>query len=65
MQIRSTINGGIAECEDELFETLLETGHWVAASDAPVKKKRIRRTQEQIAIDNAEAASAAEAHNEE
>jgi hypothetical protein len=62
MQIRSTINGGVAEVDDEYGKRLIEAGGWeVAEALAPTKQKRHRRTKEQIAADNARAASAAEA----
>ncbi|KRD08575.1 hypothetical protein ASE48_08390 [Mycobacterium sp. Root265] len=57
MQIRSTLNGGTAEVSDEFAEKLIETGQWVSG-DTPIKPKRIRRTQAQIAADNAAEAAA-------
>lgn len=62
MQIRSTLNGGTAEVDDEFSAALIESGQWVPA-DAPIKKRRTRRTAAQIAAD--EAAAAQESDTEE
>ncbi|AHG23799.1 head-tail connector protein [Mycobacterium phage EagleEye] len=35
MQIRSTINGGVAEVEDALGERLISLGGWESAEDKP------------------------------
>ncbi|AOZ61258.1 hypothetical protein SEA_DARTHPHADER_18 [Mycobacterium phage DarthPhader] len=62
MQIRCTLNGGVAEVDDELAERLIKTSGWEAADALPAPKpKRIRRTQAQIAADKAAAAYQAEA----
>ncbi|AXH48793.1 hypothetical protein SEA_STEAMY_18 [Mycobacterium phage Steamy] len=54
MKIRSTLNGGVAEVDDDYAERLIEAGGWeVAEALAPTKTKRIRRTKEQIAADKA------------
>ncbi|QBP31042.1 hypothetical protein SEA_REFUGE_20 [Mycobacterium phage Refuge] len=54
MQIRSTINGGVAEVDDDYAERLIEAGGWeVAEALTHTKPKRIRRTQAQIAADKA------------
>ena len=39
MQIRSTLNGGLAEVDDEFAAQLIEAGGWEAA-DKPVRKRR-------------------------
>lgn len=41
--VRSLLNGGVAEVDDETAKTLVESGHWVAG-DAPAPKKRTART---------------------
>ncbi|QBJ00206.1 hypothetical protein SEA_PHARAOH_17 [Mycobacterium phage Pharaoh] len=55
MQIRSTINGGVAEVDDDYAERLIEAGGWELAEalTAPHKPRRARRTKEQIAADKA------------
>ncbi|UJD21113.1 hypothetical protein SEA_SORORFAGO_16 [Mycobacterium phage SororFago] len=74
--IRSAINGGLCEVDDEFAEKLIASGQWVADGDftpAPVDtpaeapKKRTRRTKAQIEADNAAAAAKAaeEAKTEE
>lgn len=39
MQIRSTLNGGIAEVDDDFAAELINAGGWEAA-DKPVRKRR-------------------------
>ncbi|UJD20857.1 hypothetical protein SEA_ZIMMER_19 [Mycobacterium phage Zimmer] len=53
MQIRSTINGGLAEVDDDYAERLIDAGGWEVAEALAPKPKRIRRTQAQIAADKA------------
>jgi len=40
--LRNVLNGGVAEVGDEFAPALIESGHWVDASEAPVKKTRAR-----------------------
>lgn len=87
MYIRSALNGGLCEVDEEFGSSLIASGQWIPAdeapvappapvevpevstpetpaetpTEAPVKKRRIRRTQAQIAADNAAAAYQAEA----
>ncbi|QFG12516.1 hypothetical protein PBI_TOAKA_16 [Mycobacterium phage Toaka] len=71
MQIRSTYNGALADVSESEADLYIATGSWVLPDDyvapepaetpAPVKQRRKRRTQAQIAADNAAAAAAAEA----
>lgn len=41
--LKSVLNGGVAEVGDEFAPALIESGHWVSADEAPVKKTRAPR----------------------
>ncbi|WKW87232.1 hypothetical protein SEA_CHARGERPOWER_17 [Mycobacterium phage Chargerpower] len=69
MFIRSALNGGLCEVDEEFAAQLIASGQWVADGDytpAPVdapaapKQRRARRTKAQIEADNAAAAAAAQ-----
>lgn len=40
--IRSLLNGGVAEVDDETAARLIESGHWVQAGSAPAKSRATR-----------------------
>jgi hypothetical protein len=40
--LRSALNGGVAEVDDETAVKLIESGHWVKASSAPTKPRATR-----------------------
>lgn len=50
--VRSLLNGGVAEVDDETAKTLVESGHWVAA-EAPAVKRRTTRAKA-VAADSEE-----------
>ncbi|AKF14183.1 head-to-tail connector protein [Mycobacterium phage Luchador] len=64
MFIRSALNGGLCEVDEEFAEKLIASGQWVADGDTPAAeeapKKRTRRTKAQIEADNAAAAAEAD-----
>lgn len=43
MIIRSLLNGGVAEVDDETGKALVESGHWTADDAAPTRKARATR----------------------
>lgn len=45
MKIRSALNGGLAEVDDEYGKELIASGQWVADGDAvkPARKPRTRK----------------------
>lgn len=42
MKIRSLLNGGVAEINDEAAKALIESGHWASVS-APAPRKTAAR----------------------
>lgn len=43
MKIRSLLNGGVAEVDDEAGKTMLDSGHWVVDGEAAEPKPVVRR----------------------
>jgi hypothetical protein len=43
MKIRSLLNGGVAEVDDEAGKVILESGHWVVEGEAAEPKPAVRR----------------------
>jgi hypothetical protein len=55
MIIKYTLNGGIAEVDDELGAELLAGGHWVEhGDDKPARKPRIRAADKVAPADSEE-----------
>jgi hypothetical protein len=40
--IRSLLNGGVAEVDDETAVKMIESGHWVKADSVPAKARATR-----------------------
>lgn len=43
MKIRSLLNGGVAEVDDEAGKALIAAGHWAAEGEAVAPKPPVRR----------------------
>ena len=43
MKIRSLLNGGVAEVNDEAAKALIAAGHWVAEGEAVAPKPTVRK----------------------
>ena len=47
--IKSALNGGTAEVDDATAKSLIESGHWYSADEAPAPKKRAPRSAVKVA----------------
>lgn len=54
MNIRSLLNGGVAEVDDETAKAMIASGHWSADEAAPVVRKARAPRAKVAPADNAE-----------